>query len=286
MSVFASISRGSRLKAAKKRIEEARQTSGGKSGQLYKSAYEALAKVVQGDTTTADALHHWGFGLLHEARSLEGEEAKKIYIDAIDKFRFCLLMIPTHLGGAIDGGVAYMELARIAKVPANDQRYDLALEFFNKAENIQKGSASYNLACIYALRESKDQCLMALEQSREYGSLPDEQEVMADPDMAAFRDATWFQEFLGSVEVAKMELAENERRTRRGLREGVEEIKLEGLPPRPTDSTLKRHFDQMVKAELENLTGTKDREKREAEEARMHRRHRGDTFDYYAKDNN
>ncbi len=280
MSVFASMSKGSRLKAAKKRIAEARKNEAGKAEQLYKSAYEVLAKVIQGDALTADALHNWGFGLLHEARSKPANVAKKLYLEAIDRFAFCLLMIPTHLGGAIDGGVAYMELARISGVSQDDVLYDRALEFLNKAESIQKGSASYNLACIYALREDKAACLQALECAKLAGSLPDEQDVLNDPDMVAVRDTKWFQEFLGAVEVANVVLAENNRRTRRGLRENVDEIQLEGLPPRPTDSTLKRHFEQMLYAELGNQKDIKDREKREAAEARLKKR-RGDTFNYY-----
>lgn len=278
MSLFGSLSKSSLLKNAKKQIAQARKSEGGKAEQLYKSAYQGFAKVVAGDVNTAEALHNWGFGLLHQARGKQYEAAITLYKDAIDKFTFCLLVAPSHLGGAIDGGVAYMEMARLDNALPDDPRYDNAMDFFLKAEQIQKGSASYNLACIHALRGDNEACLKALEQSRESGSLPDEQDVMNDPDMASVRNEQWFQEFLGTVKVALAEQAENDRRTRRGLKE-VEEIKLD-LPPRPTDSMLKRHYDTMVQAEVEKQKELLAQKKREAEEARAKKK-KGDQFNYY-----
>lgn len=280
MSLFGPLTKSSMLKTAKKQVAQARKSEGGKADQLYKSAYQGFAKVVAGDINMADALHNWGFALLHQAKSKQPEEAIKLCQNAIEKFTFCLLVSPSHLGGAIDGGVAYMEIARLDSAPVEDIRYDKAVEFFQKAEQIQKGSASYNLACIHALRGDEEACREALEKCREYGSLPDEQEVMDDPDMAAVRNAQWFQEFLGAVKVALAEQRENDRRTRRGLK-AVEEIKLD-LPPRPTDSVLKRHYDAMIEAELEKQKELQAQKKREAEEAKAKKK-KGDQFDYYKK---
>lgn len=278
MSLFG-LSKNATLKAAIKQIAEARKSEGGKAEQLYKGAYQGFAKVVAGEVTTAEALYNWGFGLLHEAKTKEAEAAKTLLLDAINKFTFCLLAAPSHLGGAIDGGVAYMELARIGDAAIDDPLYDKAVEFFQKAGEIQRGSAAYNLACVHALRNDKEACLKALEEARESGSLPDEEDVMNDPDMASVKDAQWFQEFLGEVAVKLAELAENDRRTRRGLRENVEEIKLD-LPPRPTDATLRRHYDAMVAAEVEAQKELLAQKKRDEEEARAKKK-KGDQFNYY-----
>jgi hypothetical protein len=75
----------------------------------------------------------------------------------------------------------------------------LAEDFFEKACGIQKGSAVYNLACVYALRGDNDACLAALQTARDFGSLPDEQNVLQDEDMASVINAQWFKEFMEEV---------------------------------------------------------------------------------------
>ncbi|WP_305906650.1 hypothetical protein Q9L42_019885 [Methylomarinum sp. Ch1-1] len=278
MSLFPPFSKSSTLKAAIKHVAEARNSEGGKADQLYKSAYQGFAKVVAGDAVLADALHNWGFAQLHHAKNKGKDEAIGLYEDAVNKFTFCLLASPNHLGGAIDGGFAYMELARLNNAQPEDPLYDKAIEFFEKAGHIQKGSAAYNLACIHALRDDHEACRAALELAKECGSLPDEQDVMNDPDMAPVKDAQWFHEFLGSVAVKLAEAAENDRRTRRGLKK-VDEVKLD-LPPRPTDSTLRRHYDTMIAAEIDRQReALKAKQEREAEEKA--KKKKGDKFDYY-----
>jgi tetratricopeptide (TPR) repeat protein len=184
------------LNAAIKQTKNARETEGAKADQLYISAYEGFANVVKGDLVTGEALFNWGFALLHQAKSKSEDEGVKLYLDAISKFTFCSLVTPDHLGAAIDGGVAYMDLARILGVEGSDELYDLAGEFFENAERIQQGSAAYNLACIYALRGQKDACLEALELSKESGSLPAVEDMKNDSDLVKVKNMPWFKEFL------------------------------------------------------------------------------------------
>ncbi len=187
------------LNAAIKQTKKARKNEGAKADQLFISAYEGFADVVNGDLVTGEALFNWGFALLHQAKIKKEEEGIKLYLDAISKFTFCLLVKPDHLGAAIDGGVAYMDLARIMNVDGNDELYDLAGEFFENAERIQQGSAAYNLACVFALRDQKDACLEALELSRNSGSLPAVEDIMNDIDMIKVKNMPWFADFLERV---------------------------------------------------------------------------------------
>ncbi len=281
MSIFSSLSKGGMLKAAIKQVAEARKSEGGRAEQLFKSAYKGFAKVIEGDLNTAEALYNWGFGLLHEAKNQSPDKAQELLDDAIEKFTFCALVIPTHLGAAIDGGVAYMELARVKNVDSDDRLYQKALECFERADSIQKGSAAYNAACVHVLQGNQEACKEALEQAREYGSLPDEEEVLNDPDMASIKFEPWFQEFLGKVAVQKVEQKANDKFSRRGLKK-VEELKLdmEDLPPRPTDSMLKRHYDQMVEAKLEELKEQAAEKKRREDEAKSKIKKK-ESFDYY-----
>ncbi len=199
MALFSEIKKKSALKSAKNEIKQARKKEGAESDQHYKSAYEGFAGVVSHDLTLADALYNWGFALLHQGKSKSGDDAAKLFKEAIDKFTFCLLVEQYHLGAAIDGGVAYMDLARAKQVAATDELYVCAKEFFETAEDIQKGSAAYNLACVFAVQGEEDKCQNALKISCSYNSLPDVEDIVNDSDLAAFSSAQWFTEFVEKV---------------------------------------------------------------------------------------
>ncbi|MCK5889880.1 MAG: hypothetical protein KAG19_08055 [Methylococcales bacterium] len=199
MALFGGINKKSTLKASIAQTENARKSEGAKAHELFKSAYQGFSDVVKGDLVVGEALYNWGFALLHEAKSKNEEEGVQIYLESISKFTFCLLVSPNHLGAAIDGGVAYMDLSRIMQIAPDDELYDLAGEFFANAERIQRGSAAYNLACMYALRGQKEACLEALELSRECGSLPKVDDIIDDVDMAGVKNAAWFTHFMGVI---------------------------------------------------------------------------------------
>lgn len=199
MALFDAYKNKSTLTAAIKQTAKARENEGPKADQLFASAYEGFAAVVEGDLVRGEALYNWGFSLLHQAKSKSEEESVKLYLSAITKFSFCLLVSPNHLGAAIDGGVAYMDLARILSVDANDELYDLAGEFFENAERIQRGSAAYNLACVYGLRGQEKACEEALALSRECGSLPNVEEILGDSDLEKVKNAKWFIEFIEQI---------------------------------------------------------------------------------------
>jgi hypothetical protein len=110
-----------------------------------------------------------------------------------------MLINPNYLGAAINGGVAYMDLARLNKVKSDHELYELAKKQFEKANAIQAGTASYNLACIYGLRGDKDACLKALENSRDKVTLPEACDILNDPDLVNVKEQDWFVEFMQSL---------------------------------------------------------------------------------------
>jgi hypothetical protein len=205
MSLFTSFKKRSTLDAAIKQVAKARKSEAGKSEQLYKGAYQGFASVIADNLMRSEALYHWGFALLHEAETQvqahAQEQAIETLEDAISKFSFCLLTSPNYLGAAIDGGVAFMELARISPNDSKDYLYKMAQQFFEKAGGIQKGSEAYNLACIHALNGDEEACLAALQQAKEYGSLPDEQVILQDADMVNVHDLPWFKDFIEALQV-------------------------------------------------------------------------------------
>lgn len=201
MSILSSLKKRSTLDAAIKQVAKARKSQGGQAEQLYKGAYQGFANVIADHLMISEALYHWGFALLHEAKTQETEQAVETLEDAITKFSFCLLISKNYLGAAIDGGVAFMELARISPDDSKDYLYKMAQQFFEKALDIQKGTASYNLACIFALREDDEACLAALRNAKEHGSLPEEDMILGDPDMSNVIDKPWLKEFLRELRV-------------------------------------------------------------------------------------
>lgn len=196
MSILDSFTKKKALTVAINQTAKARASEGRTADSLYKSAYHDYAEVVMGDALRSEALYNWGFALYHQAKTKTGDEAAKLYQEAIAKFSFCLLLNPEYLGAAINGGVAYMDLARLLAVDAQDELYELAKMRFEQANAIQAGSASYNLACIYGLRDDGEACLQALKESKSRGSLPEVDEIINDPDMEKVKNQPWFEEFM------------------------------------------------------------------------------------------
>lgn len=199
MSVLGFLSAGGKLKKAKKLTVAARKEEGEKADQLFKQAYENFAAISHSHSVYPDALASWGFALYHQAQTKPADEAVKIFEEAIAKLSTCLTIEPRHLGAAIDGAVAMMGLARIKGVGLDDELYVKARELFNKAEEIQEGPASYNLACLFALQGDGDACLEKLEKARDFAYLPDEQDILNDDDLNNVKQMAWFDEFIASL---------------------------------------------------------------------------------------
>jgi hypothetical protein len=61
-----------------------------------------------------------------------------------------------------------------------------------KAEKLKRGSAAYNLACIWCILKDENQCRIWLKVGEEEKTLPERQAAIADPDLKAIRDKEWF----------------------------------------------------------------------------------------------
>ncbi len=236
MSLLDSFSKKSKLKSAIKQTRAARKSEGNKADQLFNRAYEDFAQAVEKDLLLAEALYNWGFALLNHAQTKTGEEAVKLFQDAIEKFNFCSTIAPNYLAAAIDCGVAFMDLARIKSASANDPLYERAKEQFNKANSIQAGTASYNLACIYGLRRDEDRCREALEDSRDHGVLPGEEDILNDPDLQNVKYYLWFSDFMESLKPQPEPEPEEEVDSEAESTEQQAEATVEDVVPEPAQS--------------------------------------------------
>ena len=212
MSILGYLLSGSKLEKAKKLTHEAREEKGEKADQLFQQAYDNFSTISEKSSNYADTIYYWGFAILHQAFTKPSSEAITIFEEAITKFSTCKTISPRHLGASIDNGVALMGLAKSKQVNLDNELYSKAKESFDTAENIQQGSASYNLACLHALRNESDACLNALENARNYGLVPDEQNIINDEDLKNIKQLPWFTEYIKSLaEVKEEEEDKNEK---------------------------------------------------------------------------
>ncbi|WP_411726655.1 TPR end-of-group domain-containing protein [Methyloglobulus sp.] len=229
MSFFASFTKKAKLDAAVKKAVKARKEEGGIADQLLKEVYQDYADVLIGDSFRAKALYHWGVTLLHQAKSKTPPESINIYRNAIAKFAFCMTIDPSYLAAAIDAGVACMDLARARGVPPSDELYEMAKKQFEKANSIQAGVATFNLACVYGIRGDNENCLEALQTAKGKGNLPEDADILADPDLANIKNQAWFQEFMSSLE--------EDRRLEEEKRLAAKAAEEEAKKPKPKEKT-------------------------------------------------
>jgi hypothetical protein len=230
MSLFASLTKKPKLDAAVKKAVKARSNEANTADQLLKEVYQDYADVVAGDSLRATALYHWGVTLLHQAKSKTPPESVNIYRNAIAKFSFCMTIDPNYLAAAIDAGVACMDLARARGVPYSDELYEMAKKQFEKANSIQAGVAAFNLACVHGVRGDNEGCLDALKTAKEKGNLPDDAEILADPDLANMVSQSWFNDFMASLEDDRR-IAEEKRLAAKAAAEEAKKPK----PKNPND---------------------------------------------------
>ncbi len=205
MSLFTTIKKKATLRAAISKVSKARKAQDGKAEQFYKTAYEGFEFVLSDNLMLADALYNWGFGLLNQAKSKQDQQAITLYENAINKYSFCLTIEPFYLGAAVEGGVAYMDIARIKGVAADDDLYARAKKCFERAGEIQKGSGSFNLACLYSVENNHESCLAALKEAKSFAHLPDDTDILNDPDMKNVIKTPWFIEFMETINSEKEE---------------------------------------------------------------------------------
>jgi len=223
MSIHSYLLSGSHFKKAKQLTLDARQETGEKADQLFQQAYNNFSAISESYSNYSDALYYWGFALLHQAQTSSTEKSIKVFEDAINKFSFCKTVAPDHLGAAIDGGVALLGLAKAKQMGLEHELYRKAKESFGAAEKIQTGSASYNLACIYALQNEANACLKALENARDHGLVPDEQDIINDDDLKNVKQMPWFAEYINSLTPIPEEVIIEETKPENSEQEETEE---------------------------------------------------------------
>ena len=148
--------------------------AGTKSGldaeKLYNEAIEKYREAIKYKPDYYEAFCNWGIALSDLAGTKSGLDAEKLYNEAIEKYREAVNYRPDHYGAYNNWGNALIYLAQIKSDSESENLYDEATEKYQQA--IEYGGDSfYNLACLYVLRNRKEEALEYLDHALSRGEV-------------------------------------------------------------------------------------------------------------------
>ena len=144
-------------------MELAKIKSGNEAEELYKEACKKYDKAITYKQDYHEAYYNWGVALMELAEIKSGNEAEELYKEACKKYDKAITYKQDYHEAYYNWGVALMELAEIKSGNEAEKLYKEAFEKYN--ETIKHGGKSYNLACLYAIRNQKAEALKYLERT-------------------------------------------------------------------------------------------------------------------------
>ena len=125
--------------------------------------------------------------------------ADRLFKQAGDKYWAALKIKPDKHEALNKWGNAYLSHAVTKQGAVAKRLYSLAEQKLLKAEEISKGTGSYNLACLAALRGDVKQCREWLDRAHRKGTLPARKYLQTDSDLELVRNLPWFKSFLKKI---------------------------------------------------------------------------------------
>ena len=161
----------------------AKTKSGSESEELYEDAFLKYEQAIQFKPDYHEAYNNWGTALCQLAERKSGSESEELYEDAFLKYEQAIQFKPDDHEAYNNWGLALCQLAKIKSDNKSEELYNEAIKKFQQA--IENGGHSYNLACIYAIRNKKEEALKYLEHSLLRSEISLEF-VMKDKDWGGF----------------------------------------------------------------------------------------------------
>lgn len=171
--------------------------------------YQAVIDLIEGIEGEVDnkIIDHWAWAyvmlgntLSDLSNDLEGEEAEGLFEQAFEKYGEALAIKPDKHEALYNWGSALAALARMKEGEEAEGLLNEAERLLLNAEEIQKGSGSYNLACVKSLLGQFEEARKWLETSYEVGRLPKLEHLATDLDMDPLRAFDWYKEFIEKVQ--------------------------------------------------------------------------------------
>ena len=144
-------------------MELAKIKSGSEAEKLYKEAFEKYKLATTYKKDKHKAYYNWGNALCQLAKTKSGSEAEKLYKEAFEKYKLATTYKKDKHKAYYNWGNALVKLAKTKSGNKAGELYKEAFEKYNEA--IKHGGKSYNLACLYAIRNQKAEALKYLEQT-------------------------------------------------------------------------------------------------------------------------
>ena len=135
--------------------------SGNEAEKLYKEAFEKYKLATTYKEDFHQAYDNWGLALVELAKTKSGNEAEKLYKEACEKYKLATTYKEDFHQAYDNWGLALVELAKTKSGSEAEELHKEAIEKYNEA--IKHGGESYNLACLYAIRNQKAEALKYLE---------------------------------------------------------------------------------------------------------------------------
>ena len=135
----------------------------------------------------------WGIALTELARKKSGNEAEKLYKEAFKKYKLATTYKQNLYEGYYLWGITLTELAGTKSGNEAEELHKEAFEKFKEA--IKHGGDAYNLACLFAIRNQKEEALKYLEQTLARNEITVEF-VEQDEDWKELRNDPDFQDLL------------------------------------------------------------------------------------------
>ena len=144
-------------------VNLAQTKSGVEAEALYKDSFEKYHHATQLKPDAHEAYYNWGNALFNLAKTKSGVEAEVLYNESFEKYQQAVQINPNRYEAYNNWGLALTELAQLKSGSEAEKLYNEAFEKYQQA--IKNGGKLYNLACLYAIRNKKEEALEYLERS-------------------------------------------------------------------------------------------------------------------------
>ena len=142
-------------------VELAKTKSGNEAEELYKDAFEKYKLATTYKKDKHQAYYNWGIALVKLAKTKCGNKAEELYTEAFEKYKLATTYKKDFHQAYDNWGLALVELAKTKSGNKAEELHKEAIEKYNEA--IKHGGKSYNLACLYAIRNQKAEALKYLD---------------------------------------------------------------------------------------------------------------------------
>lgn len=144
-------------------VELAKTKSGNEAEELCTEAFEKYKLVTTYKKDKHEAYNNWGIALVELAETKSGNKAEELYTKAFEKYKLATTYKKDDHEAYYNWGNALMKMAKTKSGNKAEELHKEAIEKYNEA--IKHGGKSYNLACLYAIRNQKAEALKYLERT-------------------------------------------------------------------------------------------------------------------------